>query len=150
VRAAGRASVLVGALLAAGACIGEERMAPSADVAARLAAVQDRSTLRITTRGRKTGKPHTVPIWFLVEDGTVYLATLDARRDWVRNVGRTPEVVLDVDGVRVRGRATAVTDPRLEAHVRELLAKKYWMAWIGSWLGRGPARTFRVDGVEPA
>lgn len=115
-----------------------------------LAAVKDRGTLRITTRGRKTGKPHTVPIWFVVEDTTVYLGTLDTRRDWVRNVGKNPDVVLDVDGVRLRGRAVAVTDPGLEAHVRDLLAKKYWMAWIGSWFGKGPARTFRVDGVEPA
>jgi len=153
VRAAGRATVLVAAALlaAGGACIGEEgRMAPSAEVAARLAAVKDRSTLRITTRGRKSGKPHTVPIWFAVEDATVYLGTLDARRDWVRNVGKAPDVLLDVDGVRFRGRASVVTDPRDKAHVRDLLAKKYWMAWVGSWLGKGPARTFRVDDLAPA
>ena len=125
-------------------------MAPSAEVAARLAAVKDRSTLRITTRGRKSGKPHTVPIWFAVEDATVYLGTLDARRDWVRNVGKAPDVLLDVDGVRFRGRASVVTDPRDKAHVRDLLAKKYWMAWVGSWLGKGPARTFRVDDLAPA
>jgi hypothetical protein len=142
--------VLASVLLAA-PCVGEEgRMAPSADVATRLAAVKDRGTLRITTRGRKSGKPHTVPIWFAVEGSTVWLGTLDARRDWVRNVARSPEVVLDVDGLRVRGRASTVTDPTVEAHVRDLLAKKYWMAWIGSWFGKGPARTFRVDGVEPA
>jgi len=32
--------------------------------------------------------------------------------------------------------------------VRDLLVNKYWLAWLGSWLGMGPARTFRVDGVE--
>jgi hypothetical protein len=125
-------------------------MPTTPDVAAKLAAVKDRGTLRITTRGRTTGKPHTVPIWFVVEGTTVWLGTLDARRDWVRNVAKTPDVVLDLDGLRVRGRASAVTDPTVEAHVRDLLAKKYWMAWIGSWFGKGPARTFRVDGVEPA
>jgi hypothetical protein len=125
-------------------------MAPSAEVATRLAAVKDRGTLRITTRGRKSGKPHTVPIWFVVEDTTMYLGTLDTRRDWVRNVGKAPDVLLDLDGVRLRGRASAVTDPRVEAHVRDLLAKKYWMAWLGSWFGMGPARTLRVDGVEVA
>jgi hypothetical protein len=125
-------------------------MTPSAEVASRLAAMKDRGTLRITTRGRKSGKPHTVTIWFLVDGPKMYLATLDARRDWVRNLGKTPDVLLDADGVRLRGRATAVTDPGVEAHVRELLAKKYWMAWIGSWFGKGPARTFQVDAVEPA
>ena len=149
-RAAGSATVLLAAVLATGAAAGEEPMAPPADVAARLAAVKDRSTLRITTRGRKTGKPHTVPIWFVVDGATVYLATLDARRDWVRNAGKTPDVVLDFDGVRVRGHASVVTDPQVEAHVRDLLARKYWMAWIASWLGKRPDRAFRVDGVAPA
>jgi len=123
-------------------------MPASVDPAARLAAVKDRGTLRITTRGRKTGKPHTVPIWFVVEDTTVWLGTLDPRRDWVRNLQKTPDVVLDLDGLRLRGRAHAISDPAVDRHVRELLARKYWMAWIGSWFGKGPARTFRVEGLE--
>jgi hypothetical protein len=146
VRAAGRAAVAIAALLAAAPAAEE----PPTGVAARLAAVKDRSTLRITTRGRRSGKPHTVTVWFLVDGSRMFLATLDPGRDWVRNVARTPEVVLDVDGLRLHGRATAVTDPAVDAHVRELLARKYWMAWFGSWLGKGPARTFQVDGIEPA
>ena len=122
----------------------------SSDLGARLAVVRDRGTLRITTRGRRSGKPHSVPIWFLVEDTTVFLATLNADRDWVRNAARTPEVELDLDTFRLRGRVSTVTDPGLEAHVRALLAGKYWMAWIGSWFGMGPARTFRVDGLATA
>ena len=122
----------------------------SSDLGARLAVVRDRGTLRITTRGRRSGKPHSVPIWFLVEDTTVFLATLNADRDWVRNAARTPEVELDLDAFRLRGRVSTVTDPGLEAHVRALLAGKYWMAWIGSWFGMGPARTFRVDGLATA
>ena len=122
----------------------------SSDLAARLASVKDRGTLRITTRGRKSGRPHGVPIWFLVEGTTVFLATLNADRDWVRNAARTPEVELDLDAFRLRGRVSTVTDPGLEAHVRALLAGKYWMAWIGSWFGMGPARTFRVDGLATA
>ena len=47
--------------------------------------------------------------------------------------------------LRVRGRLGTITEPALEAHVRDLLARKYWMAWIGSWFGKGPERTFRVD-----
>ena len=125
-----------------------QRSGAEADLLARLASIADRGTLRITTQGRKSGKPHTVTIWFLVDGTTVYLGTLDARRDWVRNAEKTPAVELDIDGLRLRGRASTITDPTLEAHVRDLLAKKYWMAWLGSWFGMGPARTFRVDGVE--
>jgi deazaflavin-dependent oxidoreductase (nitroreductase family) len=119
----------------------------SGTLASRLAAIAHRSTLRITTRGRRTGKPHTVTIWFVVDDTTVYLATLNARRDWVRNVARSPEVTLDAGDVRIHGQAHTVTDPAVESRIRSLLAGKYWAAWIGSWLGMGPDRTFRVDAL---
>jgi len=118
------------------------------DVAARLAPIAGRSTARITTRGRRTGKPHTVTIWFAVDGATIYLGTLNADRDWVRNAAKTPDVTLDVDGVRVRGRAIVITDPDAEAHARSLIAGKYWAAWIGSWFGLKPARTFRLDRLE--
>jgi len=119
-----------------------------ADLAARLAALADQSTLRITTRGRRTRKPHTVLIWFVADGTTLYLATLNAKRDWVRNVRKTPDVTLALGRLRVRGRASVVTDPVLEGRIRDLLARKYWMAWIGSWFGMGPDATFRVDDLE--
>src|SRR4029077_14039561 len=91
-------------------------MPPSPDVAAWLAPVAGRSTARITTRGRKSGKPHTVTIWFLIDGATIYLGTLAADRDWVRNAAKTPDVALEIDGVRVRGKASVVTDAAVEAH----------------------------------
>lgn len=123
-------------------------MTATDDVAGRLAAVKDRSTLRITTRGRRSGRPHTVTIWFVAEGTTLYLGTLSARRDWVRNVAKTPEAEFEVDGSRLRGRVSTVTDPDEVARVNARLAGKYWMAWIGSWFGRGAERVFRVDDVQ--
>jgi len=114
-------------------------------VAERLAAVKDRSTCNITTRGRRTGRPHTRVIWFATEDTVVYLGTLNARRDWVRNAQKNPDVELDFGAFRLHGRLDTITDSRLEAHARELIAHKYWVAWIASWFGKGPERTFRVD-----
>ena len=112
--------------------------------------MKDQSTARITTRGRKTGKPHSRPIWFVVDGPTIYLGTLNARRDWVRNAQKNADVMLDFGALRVRGHLATVTDPALEARIRELLAGKYWTAWIGSWFGARPDRTFRVDALEPA
>ena len=117
-------------------------------LADRLAGIAGRSTLRLTTRGRRTGRPHTVTVWFVIEGTTMYLATLNAKRDWVRNLARNPEATFDVGGLGLRGQVTTIGDPALAAHVGRLLAQKYWMAWIGSWLGRGADRTFRVDGLE--
>ena len=122
-------------------------MPGSPDLAARLAAVKDRGTLRITTRGRRTGKPHAVTVWFVVEGAALFLATLNAKRDWVRNVAKHPEVTLDLGPLRLRGRVRTVTDAAADAHVRDLLARKYWMAWIGSWLGLGPDRIFHIEKI---
>ena len=99
----------------------------------RLDAVKDRSTLRLTTIGRKTGKRHTVTVWFLVDGETVYLATLKLLRDWPRNVLKNGHVELNVADEVLKGRAKRITDAKRLAHVKTLLAKKYWAAWL-AWV----------------
>jgi hypothetical protein len=106
--------------------------------------VKHRSTLQLTTLGRRTGKRHTVTIWFLVEDKTVYLVTLRLRRDWPRNVMKNGSVELDVAGMVFTGRAKQVVDGKRLAYVKGLLSRKYWAAWLGSWLGMGPEGAFAV------
>jgi len=113
-------------------------------VADRLAAVKDRRTLRLTTIGRKTGKRHTVPVWFLVEKGTVFLVTMNLQRDWPRNIRKNGHVELDIGGNVFAGRAKQIDEPKRLAHVNALLGKKYWAAWLGSWFGMGPDGTFTV------
>ena len=71
----------------------------------RLAAVKDRSSLRLTTLGRKTGKRHTVTVWFLVDGDTVYLINLRLQRDWPRNVIKDGHAELDVGGQHFTGHA---------------------------------------------
>jgi len=113
----------------------------------RLAALRDVRTCRITTRGRKTGRPHAVTIWFVVgsEEQRVYLGTLRMGRDWPRNVAANPEVVVDIADLRLQGRARLVTDERQRQRVESALAAKYWGVWIGSWLGLRPQGVFEVE-----
>jgi len=120
------------------------------DVPSRLAALKDRSTLQIVTRGRRTGRPHAKVIWFVVDGRAIYLGTLNAKRDWVRNAQKNPDVELELPGLRLRGRLSTITDANEDARVHRLRAGKYWAAWIGSWFGMGPERTFRVDGLAAA
>ncbi len=63
------------------------------------------ATCRITTRGRKTGRPHAVTIWFVVgaEEQRVYLGTLRMGRDWPRNVAANPEVIARHRGLAAPG-----------------------------------------------
>jgi deazaflavin-dependent oxidoreductase (nitroreductase family) len=110
-----------------------------------LEALKERSTCRITTRGRKSGRPHTVTIWFVVGDGgAIHLGTLKLGRDWPKNVAANPAVVIEIDGLRLRGDARRLTDDASVRDVASRIARKYWAAWIGSWFGLKPEGVFEV------
>jgi deazaflavin-dependent oxidoreductase (nitroreductase family) len=110
----------------------------------RLARVARRSTCRLTHYGRKSGQPHQVTVWFLVDGEAVYLVTADRGRQWVRNVLARPTVELRMGGETFRGEVEPLTLPTEVAHVVELLRRKYWLARLYLWLKRWPDGAFRV------
>ena len=50
----------------------------------RLKPLAGRQTLKLTHYGRKSGKAYEVTIWFVAAGDTVYLATMNVNRQWVR------------------------------------------------------------------
>ena len=81
----------------------------------------------LTTTGRVTGNPHTIEIWFALENGVVYLmAGSRDRADWVRNLKREPNVTLRIAGQTFAGRGRVI-DPTSDedALARRLLVAKY-------------------------
>ena len=119
-------------------------------LAERLAGIASRSTLRLTHYGRKSGKAYQVVIWFMVEGEQVFLGTMNAKRQWVRNVGRRPDVRLVADGETFTGTGERLAAPDDVRHVTDLLPAKYWYLWpvvaIARALGWDPApdASFRV------
>ena len=74
---------------------------------------------------RVTGRPHTIEIWFVVEDGSAWLFTEpDGDTDWVRNLRREPRVRLRVGVNEVNARAEVVEVSR-NAAVRRAVAERY-------------------------
>jgi deazaflavin-dependent oxidoreductase (nitroreductase family) len=125
--------------------------AVAAGTAEDLRAIESRSTVELTTTGRKSGKPRKATIWFVHEGGRIYLQSgQGGKTDWYRNLTKNPEVTLDFGELRFRGRAKVVDDPKEEERVRKLFPQKYWMAWAGSWFGSrfGSGRVVVVDGLE--
>ena len=53
------------------------------------------SSVKLVHRGRRSGRVYTVTVWFIEKAGTVWIASLDASRNWVRNVQNSDEVELD-------------------------------------------------------
>lgn len=80
----------------------------------------------LTTRGRKTGKPHEIEIWFSVVDNTVYLLSGGGgESDWVKNLRVTPEVTVRIGKFIFTAAARIVRDIKEESTVRPLMAAKY-------------------------
>ena len=82
----------------------------------------------LTTTGRRTGRAHTIEIWF-GRDGdasTLYLLSGGGdTADWVRNGVATPDVTVRVGQATYGARFRLVTDPEEDALARQLLLDKY-------------------------
>ena len=120
------------------------------DVPSTLAAVANVKTLKLTTTGRKSGQPRTAEIWFVVDGDHLFVqAGKAAQKGWLVNVKSNPQVVLDIAGTKLRGRATLIKDSAEREHVFALIRQKYWRARVSSWIGSaiGAGTPVRIDGV---
>ena len=80
----------------------------------------------LTTRGRRTGQPHRIEIWFVARDEGAYLVSDSDRADWYQNLIADPSVILEIAGERRRTTAAPVerADPS-NAIVRPAMVAKY-------------------------
>jgi hypothetical protein len=73
-----------------------------------LARLASEKYLYLTTNGRKTGKCHTVELWFAVAEGKIYLSHEGDYTDWIRNILKDDNVEFKIRGVTLRGKARIV------------------------------------------
>ena len=71
--------------------------------------------LLLTTRGRRTGRGHTVPLLYLQDGGVVVVIASWGGRDyhpeWFHNLAADPEVTVNIGGVTRRVRARVAHGP---------------------------------------
>lgn len=80
----------------------------------------------LTTTGRVTGRPHTIEIWFAINQRTLYmLAGGGTGSDWVKNLQRTPAVTVRIRDAVFAGRAHVVADADEDALARRIVVGKY-------------------------
>jgi len=111
---------------------------------ADLEEMANQSTVALTTIGRKSGKPHTKPIWFVYEQGRLYLqAGKGGKTDWYQNLKKNPQVTLKIGTVTVHGKAKFITDAKESERIHGLFSAKYLFARVagavGSSIGHGAA-----------
>jgi deazaflavin-dependent oxidoreductase (nitroreductase family) len=92
-----------------------------------LAKVSSEKFIHLTTTGRRSGKSHTVELWFAFKDGNVYLSHEGEETDWMKNIGKTPQVSFETGGSKFSGQARYVQDAIDEAWTAKLaLYEKYY------------------------
>lgn len=80
----------------------------------------------LTTTGRRTGRPHTIEIWFGERNGVLYVLSGGGdRSDWVKNLRKEPAVSVRVGDRTWPARARIVEDRGEDGAARRLLASKY-------------------------
>jgi len=100
--------------------------------------------VELITRGRRTGRPHAVRLWFAHEDGVLWLRTDERAPDWLRNLRAHPECAVRVGGHELAARYEPVDDrERALRHLVALWRSKYGPDWVQDWYverGREPVR----------
>ena len=80
----------------------------------------------VTTVGRRTGKPHTIEIWFSAVGNTIYILAGDGERsDWVQNLAGDPSAGVKIGEHAYRGNGRVVVDRDEAAQARKLIPAKY-------------------------
>jgi deazaflavin-dependent oxidoreductase (nitroreductase family) len=82
--------------------------------------------ITITVTGRKSGRAVSIPVWFNLEDGKLYLLPVNGSdTQWYKNVLKNPSIRIDAGGDAAELRAVPVTDPKQVASVVEKFRAKY-------------------------
>ncbi|MGZ4811461.1 MAG: nitroreductase family deazaflavin-dependent oxidoreductase [Terriglobales bacterium] len=97
---------------------------------ARNDALKDRLSryrqIKITITGRKSGKPISIPVWFVSEDDTLYLLPVQGSdTQWYKNVLKKPKIGIDARGTGAEFKAVPITDPQQVSSVVEIFRAKY-------------------------
>ena len=105
----------------------------------------------LTTRGRRSGRPHTIEIWFALVGTSVWMvAGGGTSSDWVANLLADPAVTVRIGRRTFTGRArTEPGDGGDAAVARRLLAARY-QGWeegrpLSDWATSGLAVAVDLD-----
>ncbi|GCE02812.1 nitroreductase family deazaflavin-dependent oxidoreductase [Dictyobacter aurantiacus] len=80
----------------------------------------------LTTTGRRSGKAHTIEIWFALNDTTLYLLSGGRdRADWVKNIHQQPAVQVRLGPTTYMGRARILARGTEDELARQIVFAKY-------------------------
>ena len=104
----------------------------------------------VTTKGRVTGNPHEIEIWFVTQGASIYLLSGGGdQSDWVKNLLKDPNVTVRIANSTFTGSAHLAKekDQAEDSPIRYLMAEKYQEWEDGRTLSEW-ARTALVVEIE--
>jgi len=99
--------------------------------------LEGRRELTITVKGRRSGRMHSLPAWFVVEGATLHLLPVSGSdTNWYRNVLSTAEMTLTVDGESLSVEPQPITESGLVEQTVERFRAKYGAGEIDRWYSK--------------
>ena len=74
----------------------------------------------LVTKGRKTGKEHSVMLRAVNYQGKIYFSRHRPDGDWFKNILTNPDIRMEYDNRVFSGRASLVTDEKLNKKISQL------------------------------
>jgi deazaflavin-dependent oxidoreductase (nitroreductase family) len=82
--------------------------------------------LKITVTGRKSGRPISIPVWFVFENDKLYLLPVKGSdTQWYKNILSNPAMHIDARGADAEIKVTPVTNAAQVSSVVEKFRAKY-------------------------
>jgi deazaflavin-dependent oxidoreductase (nitroreductase family) len=82
--------------------------------------------INITVTGRKSGRTISIPVWFVLEKGKLYLLPVSGSdTQWYKNVLKNPSIRIEAGGAKAEVKVAPVTDPKQVSSIVEKFRAKY-------------------------
>lgn len=93
--------------------------------------------IKITVTGRKSGRQISNPVWFVYEDGTLYLVPVQGSdTQWFKNVQKHPAMRVEARGKEEDVRPVTISDPAQVASVVDKFREKYGAADVKKYYSK--------------
>ena len=91
-----------------------------------LKSLSGKKLIFLTTKGRRTGRPHCVELWFAVSDSKIFLSHEGQHTDWIKNIRKESIVSLRIGAVNYTGNARIVDEKGIFNSGKHALYSKYY------------------------
>jgi deazaflavin-dependent oxidoreductase (nitroreductase family) len=82
--------------------------------------------IHLTVTGRKSGRAISIPVWFVFEDGKLYLLPVQGSdTQWYKNVLNKPTIRIDARGTQAEVKVVPVSEAKQVSSVVEKFRAKY-------------------------